>query len=177
MRFNFRLKIKELTIFFMFAKTQTLNGITSLVDYCEGKANHVPMWDLERCTLKEAEETLKDVQQRYGLSHIYILNDGVANSFRAICFSIIDFTTLLKILIDTKYLDYSFFYYTVKRQKATIRLDTKEGRLDQYVIDTLHSYFMPIPTRLEIARYDTGFSKRGMSVILGETDDRLRRVQ
>jgi hypothetical protein len=71
-RFNFRARIGNITFFFMLAKTQTLEGVTSL----QPDGAHIVMWDLENCTLEQSEETLRKVQRKYGLSHIYIASDS-----------------------------------------------------------------------------------------------------
>jgi hypothetical protein len=162
MRFNFRLKIRDLTLFFMIAKTQTLEGVSSLQQ--DGK--HMVMWDLEDCTLNEAEETLRSVQLRYNLSHIFLTSDS-EGSYRAWCFTKVDLKTFLHILLDTDYLDYNFFYYTVKRQKATLRTSNKKNRQTQRLISVLRSFSESIPIRMEKVVYDTGLEKRGVSILLG----------
>jgi hypothetical protein len=55
MRLNFRIKKLGHTFFMMFSETQTLEGITSL----QSDSNHIIMFDLENCSLNEAEETGK----------------------------------------------------------------------------------------------------------------------
>lgn len=76
--------------------------------------------------------------------------------------------TFLKILVDSlSILDYSFFYYTVKRKKATLRVCSKKGRPVQRVIGVLESYPCPIPSTMEKVVCDTGLVKRGRSLLLG----------
>lgn len=166
MRFNFRAKFRNLTFFAMIAKTQTLEGVTSL----QSDGNHIVMWDLEKCTLKQAEKTLTEIQKKYRLSHIYISSDN-QHSYRAWCFSKVSFEIFLKILLDSlSILDYNFFYYTVKRRKATLRTSSKKGRPAQKVVSVLQSYYSPIPFKnsfVEKVVYDTGLQKRGISLLLG----------
>ena len=161
-RFNFRARIGNVTFFFMLAKTQTLEGVTSL----QTDGTHIVLWDLENCTLKQAEETLRCVQTRYGLSHIYIASDA-EGSYRAWCFSKVDYKTLLHILLDTEHLDPIFFDYTVKRKKATLRTSDKKGRIPQELVSVLESCPAPIPETWEMVTYDTGIVKRGRSILLG----------
>ena len=166
MRFNFRLKEGSFTLFVMFAKTQTIEGVTSL----QNDGTHIPMWDCdaENSTLEQIEETLRTVQEKYGLSHIYVVSDK-EGSYRAWCFSRVNFNTFLKILIDSiEILDYSFFYYTVKRRKATLRTSPKKDRPLQYVVSVLQSYPEPVPNRMQQVIYDTGLVKRGRTLLLGE---------
>ena len=169
MRWNKRIKKRignhEFTFFVMLSETQTLEGITSLQP--DGK--HIIMWDLEGCTLQEAIETLRKVQQKYNLSHIFIVSDA-EGSYRAWCFSKVDLNTFLKILLDTDYLDWNFFYYTIKRRKATLRVNNKKNRLKQELVSFLESYPMPIPELPEMVIYDTGIEKRGLSILLGDED-------
>jgi hypothetical protein len=161
-RFNLRAKIGNITFFFMVAKTQTLEGVTSLQP--DGK--HIAMWDLENCTLEQAEETLRNVHIKYGLSHIYVVSD-VEGSYRAWCFSKVDYETLRSILRDTDYLDPMFFEYTERRKKATLRTSNKHGRPPQKLVSVLESYPAPIPETWEKVTYDTGLVKRGRSILLG----------
>jgi hypothetical protein len=169
LRLNFRLKIGSLTFFSMIAKTQILEGVDSRVIDSQKDENYV-FWDLENCTLHKAEETLKTVQNKYGLSHIYIVSD-LENSYRAWCFSKVTFKTFLAILIDSlDIIDYNFFYYTVKRRKATLRTDRKKDRPSQKVVSVLQSFAVEFPKMMERVVYDTGLEKRGFSLLLGEKD-------
>ena len=165
MRFNFRVKIANLTFFAMIAKTQTLEGVTSL----QKDGNHIVMWDLEKSGLEQVENVLGKVQEKYGLSDIFIVSD-CENSYRAWCLSKVDFVTFLKILVDSlSILDYNFFYYTVKRKKATLRTSPKKGRPSQNVVSVLYSYSSSFDESIvEKVVYDTGLEKRGFSLLLGD---------
>lgn len=163
MRLDFRVKIVNITFFAMVAKTQRLEGVSSLQK--DGK--HIVMFDLENCSLEQAEKTLRRVQRKYHLSDIFIVSD-VEKSYRAWCYSKVDFVTFLKILLDVKFLDWNFFYWTVKRGKATLRTSAKRGRGCQRVVSVLTSYFAPIPYSCEKVVYDTGLTKRGFTVFLGD---------
>ena len=173
MRWNKRIKKKignhEFTFFLMLSETQTLEGITSLQP--DGK--HIIMWDLEGCSREQAEETLRKVQQKNNLSHIFIVSDA-EGSYRAWCFSKVDLNTFLKILLDTDFLDWNFFYFTVKRRKATLRLSKKKNRPPQELVSVLESYPIPIPEEVEKVIYDTGVEKRGFTVFLGEDGKIIR---
>ncbi len=147
----------------MLAKTQTLEGVTSL----QPDGSHIVMWDLENCTLEQAGETLRNVQRKYVLSHIYVASDA-EGSYRAWCFSKVDYKTFLYILLDTEHLDPIFFDYTVKRKKATLRTSDKKGRLRQKLVRVLESYPTLIPEIWEKVTYDTGLVKKGRSILLGE---------
>ena len=89
-------------------------------------------------------------------------------SYRGWCFTPVDFETYLKILLDTDYVDWNFFFYTVKRRKATLRVSNKKNRSPQELVSVLRSHSVPIPEMCEKAVYDTGIEKRGVSILLGE---------
>ena len=163
MRLNFRLKIRGLTFFGMLAHTQTLEGITSL----QKNGKHYVFWDLEFKTLKQVKETLSRIQLLYKLSNIYVTSD-IDCSYRAWCFSEVSFNKLLHILIDTEGLDYSFFYYTVKRKKATLRVSNKRNREPQKIVAVLPSYYYPISNCVEKVIYDTGTEKKGKCLLIGK---------
>jgi hypothetical protein len=128
------------------------------------------MWDLEDCGLNEAEQTLRKVQKNYNLSHIYIVSD-LEGSYRAWCFSDVDLETLLSILVDSLgIIDYSFFYYTVKRRKATLRTSDKKDRCPQSLVSILSSYPVALPEQMQQVIYDTGLVKRGFAVLIGDRD-------
>jgi hypothetical protein len=147
----------------MLARTQRLEGVTSL----QPDSKHILMWDLENCSLKKAKETLRKLQAKYCLSEIFIVSD-IEDSFRAWCFSKVDFKFFLKILLETEFLDWNFFYWTVKRGKATLRTNNKKNRVAQRVVCILKSYHASFPFSCEKVVYDTGLKKRGLTFLLGD---------
>lgn len=166
MRINFRIVKFGFTLFVMLARTQTLEGVASLLP----TRRHIVMWDLENASLGKIEKTLSEIQRKYKLSHIYIVSDS-EGSYRAWCFSKVNLKTLLSILVDSlDILDYSFFYYTVKRKKATLRTSNKKDRPAQKVVSILWSYHSTIPSKMEQVVYDTGLEKKGYAVLLGDQD-------
>ena len=155
------------SILILFAKTQRLHGITSLIPNSDNK--HIILADLENCDEEQAIRETRFVQQKHGLSHMYIQSDA-ENSFRVWCFSIVDYKTLLKILLDFDHLDMVFFAYTNKRKKATLRDDKKKDRPPQKIVAVLESYPMPIPEHVQEVFYDTGIVKKGIAISLGDDD-------
>jgi hypothetical protein len=162
-RFNFRAKIGNYTVFGMLSETQKLEGITSILP----DKRHIILWDIEKCTLQQAKASLKKVQLQFHLSDIFITSD-CDNSFHGWCFSKVDFKTFLKILLETEYLDYNFFYWTVSRSKATIRTSNKIGREQQKIVSVLESYHASMPDdKMQQVIYETGIEKTGLNLILG----------
>ena len=173
MRANYQIKKFGHTLFIMLAHTQTLEGVTSLIPNSNNL--HMPFFDIERsnstsnCLLNKAENELRKLQSKYWLSDIFITSDK-EGSYRAWCFSQVKFTDYLRMmldLIDVGILDYNFFWWTVNKSKATLRVNNKVNRPKQEIISVLKSYPVPIPEKCERVVYDTGIEKRGLTVFLG----------
>jgi hypothetical protein len=164
MRFShlnkFKIGNRNFTIFLSLAETQTLEGMTDKA----GKDKHYVFGDIEGCNLAQTVAELKPVQKKYVLSDIFVVSDA-ENSFRYWCWSKVDFKTLLKILLDIPHLDYNFFFWTVQRGKATLRVSNKVNRPAQKVVAVLYSYSVPFPETVEKVIYDTGVQKRGLTLI------------
>ena len=151
----------------LFAKTQRLEAITSLIPNSGNK--HIILADVENCGIKEVIDEATYVQRKYELSNFYIYSDA-ERSFRIFCYSLVDYKTLLKILLDFKHLDMVFFDYTVKRKKATLRYGRKMDRPCPTLMEVLETYPMPFPKVVEQVFYDTGVVKKGISFTLGDDD-------
>jgi hypothetical protein len=161
-RLNFLIKIGNVTVFFMVSASQTLEGVTSKV----AEDQHIILWDLEKCTLEQAKETLANVQYKYRLGDIFIVSDA-EGSYRAWCFSKRTFKEYLKILLDTEFLDWNFFYWTVRRSQSTLRTSNKQGRPPQQLVAFLRGYEeTQIPAKMVRVLYDTGLQKRGLVIQL-----------
>jgi hypothetical protein len=170
-RFNLRITTSRFTFFTMLSRSQRMEGITSRVYDENGKPTekHYEFWDLESTSLEQIKTTLKKVQKRYNLSHIYLTTDNNGKTFRAWCWSIVTFETYIKILVDSlSIMDYGFFYYTIKRKEATLRLSQKEGRPFQTCTDVIESFSVPFPTGImKRVVYHTGNEKKGTTLNLG----------
>ena len=150
--------------YFLISNTQTLQGVTSRV----GKNEHLIFWDLDKCTLKEAETKLAEVQREFNLGNIFITSD-IEGSYRAWCFSRRTWIEYCHILISTfPLLDYGFWVWTFRRGSATLRINKKEGRQPQKVVSFLKGYEeTQIPEKMVHVVYDTGIEKSGMVVKIG----------
>jgi hypothetical protein len=169
-RFNGRITTSLFTFFFMIARSQKLEGVTSRVFDINGKPteNHYVFWDCDIPDLEKIKTVLTKVQQIYNLSDIFVTSDN-NRSFRAWCFSIVDFPTFLKILIDSKeIIDYEFLSYTFRRKEATLRVSKKENRPFQCIIGVLKTFSAPFPTgTMRQITYVTGCEKKGTTLSLG----------
>ena len=161
-RIALRIENKHLTVFLMIAKTQTIEGITSKLEH----DRHIVLWDLDKCDLDEAKDALTYVQDKYNLSSIAIFGDR-DNGFCAICYKVVNFITMLRILIDTQHIDNGFVSYTAKRNKATLRVSRKEDREKMKIRAILYSYEVAPPRKLERIIYKTGLLKPEEGLRLG----------
>jgi len=164
LRFNFRVKLRQFTVFIMMSHTQTLEGVTSRV----GKNEHLIFWDLENCSLAEAESKLGQIQKEFKLGNIFVTSDA-QRSYRAWCFSKRSWIEYMHILIHTfPFLDYGFWVWTVRRGASTLGISNKEGRPPQRVVSFLKGYEETgIPESMVHVIYDTGLEKRGKVVKIG----------
>lgn len=166
MRVNFRIKVGEYTFFGMVSKTQTLEGVTSL----QSDGKHIIMIDSkDDIDLYDLENKLLEIQQKYGLSDIFIVSDKIG-SYRVWCYTHVSFDVLLKILLDAyDLMDWNFFYWTVTRSKATLRTSNKLNREPQKIVSVLQSFPVSFNENelWEKVTYDTGTEKRGINVLLG----------
>ena len=168
MRINLLIKFWRINVFFMVSASQTIEAITS--DCGDGK--HYIFLDIENRQLPEVVEALKEIQKKYRLSDFWVVSDH-ENSFRAFCFSKRDWLDYLQIMLDLLKkgcLDYNFWFWTIKRSKATIRLSNKAGRPAQKVVAHLPSNFEEpqLSEKIEFVEYDTGLSKSGLTILIGK---------
>ena len=169
-RINIRIKKFNYTLFVMLSKTQTLEGVTSL----QSDGKHIIMFDsIDDCNLNELKKVWKRIQQKYGLSDVFIVSDK-EGSYRVWCFTHVKFNVLIHILTEDdvfNLMDYNFFYWTVSRGKATLRTSNKVNREPQKIVAVLESYPVSFDENelWEKVTYDTGTEKRGINILLGDT--------
>ena len=151
-------------LFIMLSEIQNLEGVGSLLP--NGK--HLVFFDLENCSLQQVIEVLMKVQISYNLSDIFIVSDK-ERSFRAWCYTQVDFDVYLEILLEVKkygILDWNFYKWTVDRGYATLRTDNKKGRLPQELVCTLKTYSVPEPKMVKQVIYGTGVQKSGLTLLM-----------
>lgn len=178
MRFNFRMKIGNITSFFMISQSQRLEGFTSkVIDEPQKKHLHYTFWDLE-VTEKNMVEGVKPrtqivrllskIQRDFKLGDIYIFSDA-EGSYRAWCWSKRPWIIYLHILLHSfPLLDYGFWVWTVRRGAATLRTSNKINRPSQKLVAVLKGYEATVlPKKLEHVIYDTGIEKRGKVIGVG----------
>ena len=164
MRFNVIIQRFRHRLFIMLSEVQNLEGIGSIQQ--DGK--HLVFLDLENCTLQQVIEVLMKVQISYNLSDIFIVSDK-DRSFRAWCYTQVDFDVYLEILGKVKkygILDWNFYKWTVDRGYATLRTDNKKDRQFQELVFTLKTYSVPEPKMVKQVIYGTGVQKSGLTLLM-----------
>ena len=117
------------------------------------------------------------VQISYNLSDIFIVSDR-ERSFRAWCFSQVDFDIYLEILGKVRrhgILDWNFYKWTVDRGYATLRTSNKKHRQPQELVFTLKTYSVPEPKMVKQVIYGTGVQKSGLTLLMKGAKAFLRR--
>ncbi len=89
---------------------------------------HFLMWDFDDIEEEVVKEALCQVQRRWHLSKIYLLNTGLPNFWHAYCFTSVSWGECLKLLVETPYLDKVYFKIGCIRGYFTLRYTKKRAR-------------------------------------------------
>ena len=164
-RLNIRWKFRGYTFFCTLSKHQTLGGLGSCVNWKEHL--HNIYWDLDRCTLEQAIQTLQEIQKEFKLGDIFITSD-YKKSYRAWCFSVRKWLEYLHILLHTmeyNIIDYGFWIWTIRRGEATLRNTNKKERQMHDIVAILKGYEKTqLPEKFKVIKYDTGIQKKGIFI-------------
>ena len=154
MRIHFRINFGNLTFFSMLSHYQKIEGINSKVS----EFSHILLWDFDSTNLKEIEKELIRIQDKFFLSDIFIFSDNM-KSFHAYCFTRVCFKDLLKILVETEYVDMDFIGYTIRNKKAVLRTSRKINRENIKLVKVLPSFECKIPEKIGKELYDCPLDK------------------
>lgn len=86
------------------------------------------MWDFDDKEVEDVKDALKDVQRRFSLARIYLLNTGIPTYWHAYCFQAHSWPDTLQILASTNGLDRVFFKIGAIREYFTLRYTPKKRR-------------------------------------------------
>ncbi|MBA7574922.1 hypothetical protein ES708_16738 [subsurface metagenome] len=86
------------------------------------------MWDFDDKGEEDVIAALKEVQRRFKLAQIFLLNTGLEGYYHAYCFKVFDWADTLKILASTEGIDKVFFKIGVIREYFTLRYSPKKAR-------------------------------------------------
>ena len=154
MKRTFRKQFGQLLIYGFVTWLQKAEGITSIVP---NKPNrHYVLMDLDETNLFEVTKNLEETIKKYKLKNIVIMSDK-PTSFRIFSPTIVEFETLIKILLDTKGIDFNFIKWTMRREYATIRISKKKGRNDMKILNILKhdGKYKPTIDMFKLIEYQT----------------------
>jgi len=157
LRFFRRIYFGNYIFSILLMKIQQVKGIANKV--IDERDKYYIFWDIEGCSQKQAEKTLRQVQLKHLLADIFLTSDR-EYSFRAYCFSKRPFIEYLMILLETKYVDWAFTKWTIIRHKSVLRTSQKLGRPKQNVVSVLRGYEpYELPRKFTFEFYETGLEK------------------
>jgi len=121
---NFKITIKNFRFFIGFSWSHKVRGVHSLLP--DGK--HILMWDLDDVSKEDVIRYLREVQSRFKLPKIYLLNTGLENYWHAWCLKKVDWGDALRIVVSTPGVDKFWFTLAVARGYFTLRYTPKKNR-------------------------------------------------
>ncbi|GAI75027.1 unnamed protein product, partial [marine sediment metagenome] len=89
---------------------------------------HFLMWDFDDIGEEDVKRALVEVQRRFRLARILLLNTGLENYWHAYCFQAHSWPDTLRILASTDGLDKVFFKIGAIREYFTLRITPKKRR-------------------------------------------------
>ena len=110
-------------ITFTFAPVTNVMGVNS--NLSEG--DHILMWDFDETNLDNVVKSLHQVQFKYDLPNIYVLETKEGENFIAYCFKRVTLRTAVEIIASTRGVDWNFLKYGVYRGHFTLRVGEKCG--------------------------------------------------
>ena len=152
MKYQMKWKWWKILVYGFITTTQKCKGITSKTDI---ENYHYVLWDFDNAEYYQVVNQLERMCIKYRLSGAVIFSDKV-NSYRAFSNTVVDFKTLLMIILDTEFTDRMFFKWTVKRGYATIRFSNKEKRAENQIIGIVGNPALEfVKEKLKFVEYET----------------------
>jgi len=119
--------------------------------------NHILLWDFDGAPLRDVESSLSEVQHRYNLPTIYILQSSSNDHYIAYCFHRCSWAKCKHIVSAAENVDEQFYRYGVFRGHFTLRVSRK-GEWQPYLVSRLESPFPETATLTDLCswvRYET----------------------
>jgi hypothetical protein len=154
MKRTIRYKFGQLLIYGFVTWLQKVEGITSIVPNKPNK--HYVLMDFDETNLFQVQQDLRYAIAEYGLNNVVIMSDK-PTSFRVFSNTMVSFETLIKILLDTKGIDFNFIKWTMRREYATIRISKKKGRNDMKILNIINhdGKYKPTIDMFKLIEYQT----------------------
>ncbi|MBA7570807.1 hypothetical protein ES708_12560 [subsurface metagenome] len=120
---------------------------------------HFLMWDFDDKGEDDVKNALRDVQRRFRLARIHLLNTGLEGYYHAYCFHAHSWPDTLQILASTDGIDRVFFKIGVIREYFTLRFTPKKRR-DFRPAVILPSKYLEDVNPYELSSFVTYWTKR-----------------
>lgn len=152
------IKILNHEMRFYFSKLEKRVGVCSQV--FEEIDRHMLLWDFDDGNLNSIVATLDDLQRKYDLPKIYIIQSS-KDKYHAYCFCSRPFMAIIHILSDTVGIDVDYFRMGIVRGFFTLRITPRENEATFRLVKTLYSIYPDEITPLDITTNEYFTSNRG----------------
>lgn len=122
------IRLGSLRVWVSIRKVEDIKGMCSNLK----SGRHILMWDFDNTSFGKVSATLRDVQIKYQLPKITILETLAGVNYIAYCFEELDWTYALAILLETPGVCWNFFRLSVIRGYFTLRVSPKGGRVPHF---------------------------------------------
>lgn len=145
----------------------TLVGANSKLE----DGSHILMWDFDDESLQSVSGTLRDIQTRYFLPSIYILQSSVETHWVAYSFTNLPWERAIEIVAATKGVDPNFFKLAVWRGHFTLRVSEKYGEIPvlRYKLTSLFPSFIDTSDIKRWTVYESTDRRSKLSLLLPKT--------
>jgi len=133
---HFRLRIGSFNFYVALRREYRAEGINSRLI---GSNEHILLFDFDSVPEEEVIRELQDVQAKFDLPDIYVLETGAPEHYHAYCFAKLSRALVCTILANTPSVDRVFFALGVLRGYWTLRISKKKGR-DFKLVKVLFGY-------------------------------------
>ena len=119
--------------------------------------NHILMWDFDDVSFRKVRKALEEIAWSWKLPRIYILETFPERNFIAYCFARGSWQNVVQIIASTDGIDPNFFKYGVYRERFTLRVSRKCGRIPRlvHIIESEVPEDVQIPDLMSWVKYET----------------------
>ena len=110
-------------------KIVVVDGIKSILP----DGQHAIMMDCENCSLRQLEQEIWRLQNKYRLGSADILQSSDGDHFHVYIWSRVPLRRLIRIMLDCRYEDWKHIFFTMKRKHSVLRLTAKSGSQIAYL--------------------------------------------
>lgn len=152
---NFRFDFRSLHFHIGLSRSVQVQGVNSKLP--DGR--HILMWDFDNVEEDNVIKALLQVQRRYKLPTIYLINTGLPLHYHAYSFVARSFADVIRILYSTEGIDKVYFKIGIVREFFTLRYSPKRGREFKLVLRMPSKYGADVDP-YQIANFTQYWTKR-----------------